>query len=90
MYIPEQEPQVGHAVNAQDSRFASLILPTAFAPTYSNCSESPILLVVSVLLPGSIGPPEIKIHGKLSLQAARSIPGTILSQLGIKTIASSG
>ena len=90
VYIPEHEPQVGQAVNAQDSRFSSLILPTALAPTYSNCSERPIRFVVSVLLPGSIGPPLIKIQGKLSLQAARSIPGTILSQLGINTIASRG
>ena len=90
VYIPEQEPQVGHAVKAHDSRFSRLIFPTEFAPTYSNCSERPIRFSVSVLLPGSIGPPLMKIQGRFNLQAARSIPGTILSQFGINTIASSG
>jgi len=90
VYIPLQEPQVGHAENAQDSRFSRLILPTLYLPEYSNISERPIPVSVYVLFQGSMGPPEIKIHGRFNLQAARSIPGTILSQLGINTIASSG
>ena len=90
VYIPEHEPQVGQAVKAVFSRSSSLIFPTAFAPTYSNCSDNPIGFVVAVLLPGSIGPPLMKMQGKFKRHAARSIPGTILSQFGINTIASSG
>ena len=90
VYIPLQEPQVGQAVEAQLSRFSRLILPAKYFPEYSNISDSPIRFEVSVLLPGNIGPPETKMHGRLRRQAASSIPGTILSQFGINTIASSG
>ena len=90
VYIPLQEPQVGQAVEAQLSRFSRLILPAKYFPEYSNISDNPIRFEVSVLLPGNIGPPETKMHGRLRRQAASSIPGTILSQFGINTIASSG
>ena len=36
----------------------------------------------------SIGPPETKTEGRLSLAAAISMPGTTLSQLGMNTRAS--
>ncbi len=41
-----------------------------------------------VALPASIGPPETKIAGMLSRIAAISIPGVILSQFEMNTIAS--
>ena len=42
----------------------------------------------TVMCPVNIGPPLIKIAGRFNLTAAISIPGTILSQFGMKTSAS--
>ena len=40
------------------------------------------------ILPGIIGPPETTSAGRFRRRAAMSIPGTILSQLGMKTMPS--
>ena len=88
VYIPEQEPQVGQQLSSYSASSFSVILPLAQAPTYSNISDRPYL--TPSFSPGSIGPPLTKTDGRFILQAAISIPGTILSQLGINTTASSG
>ena len=45
-------------------------------------------LPASFVLPASMGPPETKITGMLSLREALIIPGVILSQLLMQTMAS--
>ena len=47
-----------------------------------------MVLPFSVTFPASIGPPETKMAGMLSLSAAISMPGVILSQLEMHTSAS--
>ena len=89
VYIPEQEPQVGHELFSQSSSSASSIAPRAWEPTASNIRERLIGSRPS-FFPASIGPPETKIEGMLIRAAAISIPGTILSQFGTKTNASKG
>ena len=84
--IPEQEPQPGQAASSISASSASLILPAPTAPTASNIEVSVSGLLF--LRPASIGPPETNTDGRLSRAAAISIPGTILSQLGIKMSAS--
>jgi len=42
----------------------------------------------SLVLPASIGPPETKITGMFRRRAAISMPGVILSQLEMQTMAS--
>ena len=47
-----------------------------------------MILSESLVFPASIGPPETKITGILRRSDAISIPGVILSQLEIQTMAS--
>ena len=64
-----------------------MISPEARWPTPSNTEiRSSDLPVES--RPASIGPPETKIVGTLARAAPMSIPGVILSQLGMHTIPS--
>ena len=83
--MPEQEPQVGQAERSYASTVASSALESAaitMASTRSSlCSDNAVL-------PASIGPPETNTTGILSRMAAFSIPGVILSQLEIQTMAS--
>ena len=85
MNIPEQEPQVGQALRSYSATFSSDASSSAaitIASTKSNlCSES-------LVLPASIGPPDTKITGMFKRNDANSIPGVILSQLEIQTMAS--
>ena len=84
--IPEHEPHEGQAASSSSKRPDSSIVPALNAPTASNA------VLRSRNLPPkfieSIGPPEQIIAGILRRAAAMSIPGTILSQLGIRTSAS--
>ncbi len=84
--IPAQEPQPGQATSTRSSSSASLICPVSTLPTASKTSikSKPS----SPLRPASIGPPLTTIEGMFSLIAAINMPGTILSQLGIRTIPS--
>ena len=86
MNIPEHEPQVGHALFSSSLRSASSIVPFSKAPTPSNTVVNETSVPLN--LPGSIGPPLTITAGIFNLIAAIIIPGTILSQLGIKTKAS--
>jgi len=85
--MPEHEPQVGQAERSTSSMSSSLTLSSAaitIASTRSSaCSPSP-----SLTLPASIGPPETNTVGILRRSAAISMPGVILSQLEMQTIAS--
>ncbi len=54
------------------------------ASTRSSATSLPF----STTLPASIGPPETKTVGTLSRSAAISMPGVILSQLEMQTMAS--
>jgi len=84
--MPAQEPQPGQALSSIRASSLASILPAFRAPTASNT------LLRSRLRPpsssDSMGPPEMKMEGRFSLAAAISMPGMILSQLGIKTSAS--
>ena len=85
--IPEQEPQVGHAERSTWSLCSSETFgsaPWIIASTRSSL----MILSESLVLPASIGPPETKITGMFRRREAISIPGVILSQLEIQTIAS--
>ena len=86
VYIPEQEPQVGQAFCSKYASSSSSILPAAFAPTASNMLESEVFLPCT--WPASMGPPDTKTVGTLTLAAAIKSPGTFLSQLGTITSAS--
>ena len=88
VYMPEQEPQLGQAVFSSSHREAASRVPAATLPTASNTSLRPTFFSPS--RPGSMGPPLTKMEGRFIRQAAISIPGTILSQLGMNTTASTG
>ncbi len=85
--MPEQEPQVGQATLSISASRASVMLPAATEPTPSN-TEIRSTIWPSSVLPAYIGPPETKIVGMLQRMAAMSMPGTILSQLGMQMRAS--
>lgn len=63
--------------------FCSSIFPAIKEPTASNILER--LVFLPSIFPASMGPPDTKTVGILSLAAAISSPGTFLSQLGIIT-----
>ncbi len=88
--MPAQLPQPGQATASICSSSASVICPLATLPTASKTDIrstrwSPSLLAK---LPASIGPPLMNMAGRFNRAAAMSIPGIILSQLGMKTRAS--
>ncbi|VTR27233.1 Uncharacterised protein [Serratia fonticola] len=85
--IPEHEPQVGQAERSICALSASLTF--GLAPwIIASIRSSLMILSESLVLPASIGPPETKITGIFRRNDAISIPGVILSQLEIHTIAS--
>ena len=88
--IPAQLPGPGQATSSSRFNSSSVICFRATLPTASNTEMRSTCLVPSLLSrrPVSMGPPLMKIAGRFSLTAAISIPGTTLSQLGIKTKAS--
>ena len=85
--IPEQEPAPGQALHSTWCNSSSVILPALQAATASNTllrsKSSPFLP-----LPTAMGPPEQKMVGMLHRKAPITIPGTILSQLGMQMQAS--
>jgi hypothetical protein len=85
--IPEHEPQVGHAERSKESTSSSeqlLSPPLTIASTRSTA----ITLPPHFTLPASIGPPETNMVGIFTRIAAINIPGVILSQFEMHTIAS--
>ena len=85
--MPEQEPQVGQAERSMIATSASLTLSSA-AATIASIRSTLRAPVESFTLPASIGPPETNTAGMFSRSAAISMPGVILSQLEMQTIAS--
>ncbi len=85
--IPEQEPQEGQARCSSIVNSSSSIFPAENAPTPSK-TETKSIASPSGVLPAGIGPPETKIVGILTRIAPIIMPGTILSQFGMQTIAS--
>ena len=85
--MPEHEPQVGQAERSISARSASeteLSAALTMASTRSRWMTWPWILT----LPASIGPPETKMAGMLRRMAAISMPGVILSQFEMQTMAS--
>ncbi|MPN26688.1 hypothetical protein SDC9_174113 [bioreactor metagenome] len=81
--IPEQLPQVGQA------SFSSCeIRSWGTASSADSIIASIRSICSSPIFPASIGPPETKMAGMFSRMAAISMPGVILSQLLMHTIAS--
>ena len=85
--MPAQAPQPGQARSAMRSSSSSLKVPLRTRPTASKTViRSP--RVCGPRLPGSMGPPETSTEGRFRRIMAMSMPGTHLSQLGMKTRAS--
>ena len=85
--MPEHEPQVGHAERSISLTSSSLTALSA-AATIASIRSTFLILPFALTLPASIGPPETNTTGMLSRSAAISMPGVILSQLEMQTIAS--
>ena len=85
--MPEQEPQVGQAERSITATSASDIVSSA-AATMASIRSMERLTPERWTLPASIGPPETNTAGMLSRMAAISMPGVILSQLEMQTMAS--
>ena len=91
--IPEHEPQVGQALRSTSATSSSLACSSA-AITMASIKSSFFAWKVLVsglsrdTLPASMGPPETKITGIFRRMAAISMPGVILSQLEMHTMAS--
>ena len=85
--IPEQEPQVGQALRSMASTSLSLTFTSALW-IMASIKSNLMSWSESLVLPASIGPPETKMVGMFKRIAAINIPGVILSQLEIHTIAS--
>src|ERR1035438_2977877 len=62
--IPEQEPQVGQAERSYSSTSASLTLGSPATIIASIRSTALTILLLSLTLPASIGPPETKTTGR--------------------------
>ena len=85
--MPEHDPQVGQAAFSIASTSSSVYLSSA-AETMASTRSSATSLPLITTLPASIGPPETKTQGMFSRMAAISIPGVILSQFEMQTMAS--
>ena len=80
---PEQLPAPGQAHLSSSMTSSSVIIPAEYAPTASNTVIRSAGL--PLYWPDCIGPPVTTIDGTSTRAAPMIIPGTTLSQLGIKT-----
>ena len=80
---PAQEPQLGQAWASRSAISSALILPAANLPAASKHWLT--LTSCPWKRPASIAPPLTTTDGILSRAAAISMPGTTLSQFGIRT-----
>ena len=85
--IPEQLPQVGHAVFSSRSHSSCVMVPAVTWPTASNRVFRSVWLP-HASRPASMGPPDTSMVGIFRRHAAISMPGTILSHAGMSTMAS--
>ena len=81
------KPQVGQAERSITSTSTSLTRSSA-AATIASIRSTDLILPLRLTLPDSIGPPETNTAGMLRRSAAMSMPGVILSQLEMHTMAS--
>src|SRR5690606_30764037 len=79
--------QVGQADRSIVATSSSVIVSSA-AATIASTRSSATSLPRSTTLPASIGPPDTNTTGILIRSAAINMPGVILSQLEMHTIAS--
>ena len=86
--MPEQEPQVGQARRSMALMVSSATVGSAASIMASMRSSLRVVPSAAVILPDSMGPPEMKMAGMLRRMAAMSMPGVILSQLEMHTRAS--
>ncbi len=88
--MPEQEPQVGQALRSTSATSASDTLGSAALIMASIRSILAMTLpsVGDLTLPASMGPPDTNTTGMFRRMAAISIPGVILSQFEMQTMAS--
>ena len=85
--MPEHEPQVGQAERSIAFTSASEFFESA-ASIMASIRSTMRVAPCHCTLPASIGPPETNTAGMLRRSAAISMPGVILSQLEMQTIAS--
>src|ERR1700722_20248150 len=85
--MPEHDPQVGQADRSITSTSSSLTLSSA-AATMASTRSTDLILPLMLTLPDSIGPPETNTVGILIRNTAISMPGVILSQFEMQTMAS--
>ena len=85
--MPAQEPQVGQAERSISAISPSVTFGSA-AYTMASIRSTARSAPPRRALPASIGPPETKIAGMFTRRAAISMPGVILSQLEMHTMAS--
>ncbi len=85
--MPEQEPQVGQAERSICATSASLLWlsPASIMASMRSTARG---LPCHCILPASIGPPETNTAGMFRRMAAINMPGVILSQLEMHTMAS--
>src|SRR5690606_64494 len=83
--MPVQLPQVGQALRAYAATVSSDHESSAAATT---APTRPRPWSARVVLPAAMGPPETKATGMFRRRAAISMPGVILSQLEMQTMAS--
>ena len=83
VYMPEQEPHVGHTFSSYSHNSSMVMVPAATLPTASNIEDR--LFFCPWTRPASMGPPETNMVGMFTLAAAMRSPGTFLSQLGMHT-----
>ena len=83
---PAQLPQPGQADFSTQVSSSLSILPASNLPAASKAVE--MLISFPFRRPGSMGPPLQTTAGMFMRRAAISMPGTILSQLGISTMPS--
>ncbi len=91
--MPAQEPQPGQAPSANSSNCSSVIWPLFTRPTPSKTVMRSVLLSLPKwgdFKPANMGPPLMRMEGMFKRSMAMSMPGTLLSQLGMKTKASKG
>src|SRR6478609_11725796 len=88
--MPEQEPHVGHALRSTSATSASDTFGSAALIMASIRSILAMTLpsVGDLTLPASIGPPDTNTTGMFRRMAAINIPGVILSQFEMQTMAS--
>ena len=85
--MPEQDPQVGQAERSYSSAVSSVLFGLA-ASIMASIRSMDFFSPPITTFPASMGPPETKTAGMSRRMAAISIPGVILSQLEIQTMAS--